>query len=56
MKKFLKNQKGQGIMEYVIITSLVGICCLGAMSAFGKKIKDRIGEMKERVSQDINVK
>jgi len=49
MKKLLKNQKGQGIMEYVIISSLIGICCLVAVKSFGDKIKDRIKVMQEQV-------
>jgi len=52
MKKLLKNQKGQGIMEYVIISALVGICCIGAMTQFGDAINKRIAEMKSKVSQE----
>jgi Flp pilus assembly pilin Flp len=49
MKKFIKNQKGQGIMEYVIISSLIGICCLAAVQSFGAKVKDRISVMQKQV-------
>lgn len=49
MKKFIKNQKGQGIMEYVIISSLIGICCLAAVKTFGDKVKDRISVMTSQV-------
>jgi hypothetical protein len=55
MKKIIKNQKGQGIMEYVIISSLVGICCLVAVKQFGSVIQERIHEMKERVTKEIKV-
>lgn len=53
MKKFLKNQKGQGIMEYVIISSLVGICCLVAMKQFGGAIQERIEDMKKQVTTHV---
>lgn len=56
MKKFLKNQKGQGIMEYVIISSLVGICCLVAMKSFGEKVRDRIKDMQSQVVDSIQIK
>jgi Flp pilus assembly pilin Flp len=49
MKKLVKNQKGQGIMEYVIISSLIGICCLAAVKSFGDKVKDRIAVMQKQV-------
>lgn len=51
----IKNQKGQGIMEYVIISSLVGICCLVAVKQFGSVIQERINEMKEKVTKEIKV-
>lgn len=54
--KFLKNQKGQGIMEYVIISSLVGICCLVAVKSFGDVIQKRITNMKSYVSNEIELK
>jgi hypothetical protein len=55
MKMFIKNQQGQGIMEYVIISSLVGICCLVAVKQFGGVVQERINEMKERVTKEIKV-
>lgn len=55
MKKLVKNQKGQGIMEYVIISSLIGICCLVAVKNFGKVVDERINEMKEKVVSEIKV-
>jgi hypothetical protein len=55
MNGVLRNQKGQGIMEYVIISSLIGICCLVAVKQFGGVIKERIEEMKERVTKEIKV-
>lgn len=53
MKKFTKNQKGQGIMEYVIISSLVGICCLVAVREFGDVIKERIQTMQSQIVKEI---
>ena len=38
-KKLIKNNKGQGVMEYMIITSLVGIVCLVAVKNFGAKVE-----------------
>ena len=52
MKKLIRNQKGQGIMEYIIISSLVGICCLAAMKTFGDAVKERINEVKSKMSQE----
>jgi Flp pilus assembly pilin Flp len=56
MKKFIRNQKGQGIMEYVIISSLIGICCLAAVKSFGDVIQKRIENMRSQVANEINLK
>lgn len=56
MKKLLKNEKGQGIMEYVIISSLIGICCLVAVKQFGEVVKNRVDNMKTQVSQHVDLK
>ena len=54
LKKILKNQKGQGVMEYVIISSLVGIVCITAVKSFGKVIKERVKVMESSVVQNIS--
>ena len=56
MKKFHKNEKGQGIMEYVIISSLVGICCLVAVRQFGEVVQKRIENMRSQVTEEIKLK
>lgn len=56
MKKFFRNQKGQGIMEYVIISSLVGICCLVAVREFGAVVKKRVDNMKGQITDEIELK
>lgn len=56
MKKLIWNEKGQGIMEYVIISSLIGICCLVAVRQFGEVIQKRVENMKSHVSNEITLK
>ena len=51
-----KNQNGQGVMEYIIISSLVGIFCLVAVKQFGGVIKTRINEMKSHVVKNIDIR
>lgn len=56
MKKLIKNEKGQGIMEYVIISSLIGICCLVAVRQFGEVVQKRVENMKSQVVNEITLK
>lgn len=52
-KKILKDQKGQGVMEYVIISSLVGIVCITAVKGFGDVVKKRVEDMKTSIVQNL---
>jgi Flp pilus assembly pilin Flp len=54
MKKIWQNQNGQGVMEYVIISSLVGIVCIAAVKGFGKVIRERIDDMKSSIVKNID--
>lgn len=56
MQTLIKNEKGQGIMEYVIISSLVGICCLVAVRQFGEVVQKRIENMKSQITEEIHLK
>ncbi len=52
----LKNDRGQGVMEYVIISSLVGIFCLVAVKEFGEVIKTRVNGMRQEIVKNIDTK
>lgn len=54
MDKKKQRQSGQGIMEYIILTSLIGIFCLVSVKQFGGVIHKRINAMKESVVKNID--
>lgn len=56
MKKALSNQEGQGVMEYVIISSLVGIVCIVSVKGFGTVIKNRVDNMKEEITENVKMR
>jgi Flp pilus assembly pilin Flp len=58
LKKLLyKNEKGQGVMEYIVISGLVGIFCLAAMKNYGTTLRSRITDMTSKVTQEnLNLK
>jgi hypothetical protein len=55
-EKLLKNEKGQGVLEYVIIASLVGIFCLVAVKQFGLVVQKRINNMKQQIVTNMPLK
>jgi Flp pilus assembly pilin Flp len=56
VKKLVKNNKGQGVMEYMIITSLVGILCIGAMKGFGEVVQERLNKAKSKITKSISIR
>ena len=56
-RKFLKlNQKGQGMLEYIILTGLIGIFCLTAFKTLGKSLKTRIDIINKAVTREIKIR
>lgn len=51
----LKNPNGQGVLEYIIISCLVGICCLVAVKQFGQVLEKRIDYMKRQITANIEM-
>lgn len=56
MKKgLIRNAKGQGMMEYIILSSLVGIFCLVTMRQFGDVLKTRLTHMKTQIVKNLKI-
>lgn len=53
---FLKNQNGQGALEYIIISSLIGIACLTIFNTFGKTLKTKIESMNQKVNKVLDMR
>lgn len=53
--QLLANNSGQSVLEYIILTSLVGIFCLVGIKTFGERVKKRINHMNEQVTKHIKL-
>lgn len=54
--KFAKNEKGQGVMEYIMITGLVGIFCLAAVKKLGKSLDTRLDQINKKITHEVVIK
>ncbi len=54
MKSIIKNQRGQGLMEYVIVSCLVGVFCIAAMNKYGSTMNKYIKKMNTDVNSNLN--
>ncbi len=50
MMKFLRNRKGQGMSEYLIILALVAIATIGAVIFFADNVREQISNLAEEIS------
>lgn len=52
----LKNNKGQGMTEYIIIIVLVVIVAIVGVKMFGGKVNSMFQDSTEKISTEANVK
>ncbi|NUM88547.1 MAG: Flp family type IVb pilin [Bdellovibrionales bacterium] len=52
----MKNQNGQGVLEYLILVALVALVCVGGAKALGGKLHTKIGEVKDQIDSGIPVR
>jgi len=36
----LKSKRGQGLVEYALILSLIALVCIGALAGFGQRVDE----------------
>ncbi len=53
--KIVKNQKGQGVMEYVILTGLIGIFCLAAVKKIGGSLETRLKNINKKIVNEVRI-
>lgn len=49
LKKFRKSQRGQAIVEYIIIVALVAIAAITVISLFSDRIREMFGGATEEL-------
>jgi len=48
--KLLRNEKGQGMTEYIIIVALIAIAAIAAFTYFGKTVRTQTATMTESLA------
>jgi len=56
LKKALSENQGQSVLEYIILTSLVGVFCLVGIKTFGERVKKRIEYVNNQVTKQIKIR
>lgn len=45
--RFLKNKKGQGLVEYLIIMALMAVACMGIMRVLSQSVEVKFAQVTE---------
>ena len=59
MRKFWKNERGQGMVEYILIVALIAVAAIVTVRMFGGQIKDLFTSAGTQISdtkKDMGVK
>ena len=49
IKSLLRDTRGAGFVEYIILVGLVALFCIVAYQAFGQTVADKVSEQAEAV-------
>ena len=52
--RLFTSRKGQGMTEYILIIALVAVLIIGAVKAFGGKVKEGFSKSTEKVGSAID--
>ena len=52
MFKFLKNKKGQGMVEYILIIVLVVILVIAGLKLFGSNLKQMFDSSNQKIQSE----
>ena len=53
--KQLRDERGQSLVEYMILMALVVLVCVGSTKLLGKKINSKFKEIKQQIDTGIPV-
>ena len=43
LKSFIKEEEGQGLVEYALIAALIAVVCVAALNTLGGNISTKLG-------------
>lgn len=56
MRKLVRNQSGQSVMEYIVLTGLIGVLCIVSIKTFGESLKSKIEQTTKKINQTITIR
>lgn len=54
--KTISNSKGQGLMEYMILTGLISVLCMLTVRNFGESVKNKLQQATDKINKTIVIR
>lgn len=54
VKKFLREEEGQGMVEYILIVALIAVAAIAAVRLFGDRISSLFSSFGDRIENEGN--
>lgn len=48
----LRNMRGQGLVEYVLIIALIAVVCIAVLKTIGSSAKDKLTDVNEALEEE----
>ena len=55
MNELRKKRRGQGLLEYIALTALVAIVCIGTVKALGNRVKTQVNRVTSSFDRAMRV-
>jgi Flp pilus assembly pilin Flp len=53
-RSFLRDERGAGLVEYILLAGLVAIGCIIAFRGFGKSVSNTVDKQGAKVEQELS--
>ena len=50
IKRFVREEEGQGLVEYALIAALIAVVCVAALQAIGTNANTKLGTVKDALT------
>ena len=51
----MKNNSGQGLMEYIILAILVGVISIAAIKSLGNTVRSKAQTVRSQVNEEVDL-
>jgi Flp pilus assembly pilin Flp len=55
-RRFLRDERGAGLVEYILLAGLIAIACILAFRGFGDRVSKTVGKQGEKVEAELSPK